>query len=930
MKTVVYIVIIFIICCGDDLSAQHTTSDSITAPQVEILSDRDSTTFDIGLDTLPKLDILEDSLSANNNTDSLATQSKSRGQTESPYQVSKDQPEKPIDYGSTDSSYLDVKNNRIHLFGDAYVKYGKYNLDAGYIIFDFGKNEASAFDTLPNGITMKKPSFTDGENDFTATSLRYNFKSNKGLILNAISEEGEFQVHGSRTKFVSSEADSMSTSDQIYNKNAVITTCTDPIPHYGIRSRKLKIVPNRLAVAGLSQLEIAGIPTPLILPFGFYPLVDGLSSGIIFPLDFDANPNLGLGIRGVGYYFPLSDYIDLTLTGDFYSRGTHRIKAVSHFKKKYKYNGQITLQYANNIVENPEDLSRVSNKGFGIKITRNQESKAHPYRTISGSIDVSTGDFYSTNYDDYERATKNVYTSSFNYRNTLPGTPLSIKVGMSHYQNTRSNEMKITLPDAKLTLSTIFPFKHKIPSSTEKWYEKITVRGSSAAKAFVSTTDSTLFTQETLDKLETGIYNEVSTSASFKALKYFTISPNIKANQYIFFRTLHKDFIDSLILDTIGVEMDQDSMITAILFDTTYGTVNEQFLNGTEVLHKFSTGVSVSTKIFGTKNFSKGWLRGLRHMITPSVSYTFSPSTLDRQKSVQRTLDPSVDEEDRDEEYNPFRGGSFNPRLSDESQSISFSLVNNFEGKYYSKKDSTEKKFNIFKSITLNTNYNFARDSIKWSPLKISGNTKLTKFTSLNFNASYDFYVKKDGRLTAETIWSKNKRPVQFDKFDLTLTTGFKLKDIIGLFSGSSKKNESTEGNTRDDSIKPTKEGVGFLETLENFKIAHNFKMVRRHQEEGGDTTFVSIHTLRLSGSLQLTPQWKVTVQNISYDLVKNKFVYPAFTLTRDLHCWNMNFSWYPKSGVYSFFIGVKSTSLSFLKYNYGRQSSDVLSGFGR
>ena len=924
MKSVIYIVLTFVICLNFGLQAQQIDTSgtpAVAAKSFELPAATDTlpTTIDSTL-VAGRDSVGLDSLGSGTTPSSTITPADNKPK------VSKDQPDKEITYGAADSSYLDMKENKIHLYGKAYVRYGKYNLDAGYIIFDFEDNEAAAFDTLPSGLAVEKPDFTDGDNQFSATGLRYNFKTNKGIILNAVTAEGEFQVLGTRTKFVSAEADTNYTSDLLYNSKAMITTCDAPTPHFGIRSRKLKVMPNRLAVAGVSQLELAGIPTPLILPFGFYPLVDGLSSGIIFPADFDSNPDLGLGVRGVGYYFPISDYMDLTVTGDFYTRGTHRINMTSNYKKRYKYRGTATLRYANNLVENPETLRRVSNKGVGISLSHSQDSKAHPYRTISGSINVSTGDFFSVNFNDYNNATQNQYNSSFNYTSTMPGTPFNFKLGMSHNQNTASHSMNITLPDAKLTLTTIYPFRRKVQTSEEKWYEKVNMQGSSSFKTFVATTDTTLFEQETLDKLETGIYNTASMGASFKALKYFNVAPSVSVDQYIFARTLDRDFIEDFMLDTLSLIYDQDSVLTGAVVDTSYGEVMDEFVNGLDVLHRINTGVTLNTQIFGTKRWSKGWLRGIRHTMKPSVTFNYSPSTLDRRDTLI-LADPRLDPEDQIEFYNPFAGGSYNPQLSGESKSMRFTLVNNFEGKYYSKKDSTEKKFNLFREIRLGTNYNFAADSIKWSPLSMSGNTKLTKYTRLNMQANFNFYEQKNGRSTSTTIWSKSKRPVEFDNFNATLTTSFKLKDIFALF-GYGKKKTADESAGSPPAKRPDK-SASLLGSFEDFGVSHTYRLDLSRLEDGSDTLKVVTHNLRLTGNLQLTPEWRVNIQNIEYDFKNREFVYPAFNLVRDLHCWQMSINWYPEPQIYGFTISVKSDALNFLKYNYGQQNTNNL-GFGR
>lgn len=932
-------------CLSFDALGQQEVRDSITEPTARIFPDKGKANLPVALpdsvltDSIPTTLMSTDSLW----TDSLATdldilpqlpdslQRSSTGQQGQPRQpkISDDEPDQPIDYGSADSSYLDLKENQIHLFGEAYVKYGKYNLDAGYIIFDFDDNEASAFDTLPSGLKAGSPSFDDGTSSFLASGLRFNFKSSKGIIYDAVTSEGEFTVLGSKTKFISADADTLYGNDQIYNRNAVITTCTNPTPHFGIRTRKLKLIPNKLAVAGLSNLELGGIPTPLMLPFGFYPLVDGLSSGIIFPARFDSNPNLGLGILGVGYYFPISDYMDLTVTGDIYTRGTHRLTLRSNFKKRYKYSGNAELRYSNNIVENPANLSKTSNRAFSINITRNQDPKAHPYRTVSGSVNISTGDFNRVNFNNFDAVTTQTYRSNFNYRNTLPGTPFALAAGLSHSQDTRTRKMDITLPDAKLTMTTIYPFKKKIPGSTEAWYEKINVGGSSSFRTFVSATDTTLFTQETLDNLETGMYNNATMQSTFRLFKYINVTPSATVDQWLMLRTLNKEFDPVIVIDTVGFEFDQDSVATPIT-ETQFGELTEKYVTGFDALHKANFSLSVQTQRFATRNFSKGWLRGLRHTYKPQISLNYQPGTLDRLETVRFTNDEDV--ETPFETYNPFQGGSFNPSLNGENLGLNYNITNNIEGKYYSKRDSTVKKFKIFRDIRISGRYNFASETQKWSPLSLAANTQLTKYTQLIFNASYQFYTNEGGAFTTTTIWEDRKRPFEFQNFNLTLNTSLSvndLLDIFGLGTEEASSSSSTRSSGSQGGASPQRQEQSFGETLGAFKVRHTMAIRGQNQYDGTDTLFFTAHNVVLSGTFDLTPKWSVNVQNIQYDFVRKGFVYPAFTLSRDLHCWNMNFTWAPQRDVYTFFIGVKSSTLSFLKYNYGQQNTDVLSGFG-
>lgn len=919
MKLGNYIVLLIVMCFCTQLAAQVTDSlgrDSLSPFRGNVFTQKvDSSNME--QDTFP-FTFPSDSLQAG-----IITQDTTPAVSNNlpGVKISNDGLDDIIDYGATDSSYVDLKENQIHLFGQAFVKYKEYDLKAGYIIFDFDDNEASAF-RLKNskGVLEQKPDFTDGTNKFKSNGLRFNFKTNKGLIFDAVTNEGEFTIHGSRTKFVSKDADSTSVDDQIYNQNAIITTCDADHPHYGIRARKLKVIPNKLAIIGLSQLEIMGIPTPVVLPFGFFPLTNGRSSGLIFPSDYEYNEEFGLGFREIGYYFPINDYLDLKVTGDIYTRGTHRINLASKYVKRYKYKGDVLIRYANNIGENPVDGSRSSSKAYSLKITHNQDAKAHPYRKIGGTINLSTNRYDQVNTTSYENVVNNIIQSNFYYKHSLPGTPFSISTSFTHKQDNKTRLVNITLPDAVLRMNTIYPFKSN-KGGQEGWYEKINVRYDAKFKNYVSATDTTLFTNETLDNLQTGLSHNATTGANFNVLKYFNVSTSAKFEQFVLTRKRIMELDTALIIDTIGWKIDQNRDSLAVL-DTTYGMINDRFENGLATVELFNMNVNVGTQLFATKRFSKGWLRGLRHTMKPSIGFSYSPDSENKyEKEVLISSDP--DEINEFLTYNPYRGGAYSPPLNAKQMLMTYQISNIFEGKYYSKSDSTEKKFKLLDRLIINGNYNFAADSLKFSPLSISGNASFFKgITSVNFSARYNYYKKnEDGRLINKTVWSQDKRPVEFDNFNLTLTNGFTFGKIRELFNPSKKK-ASTNPKQNETS------GESLGDWIDNFRINHSLTYQIRRMNDGRDTSFINNHSIRVSGQIKLTDSWNLSVNNISYDIKNNAFVYPQFSLSRDLHCWTMQFSWTPIREIYSFFIGVKSTSLSFLKYNYGQRNANQLLGF--
>ncbi len=837
--------------------------------------------------------------------------------------------DKPVNYGAIDTQRLDVINNEMHLYGDAYVKYENYEIRAGYIRLNLDENIAFAqMVTDDNGDMVGRPVFKDGTQEVGYDELKYNFKTKKGIVKNSVAQEGEFFLHGARTKFVSKDSDSLYFEDKVYNSNALITTCDADHPHYGIRSRKLKLIPDRVAVMGPANLEIAGVPTPLVLPFGFFPLTSGVSSGFIFPKDYEYSPTRGFGFRGMGYYFPINERFDLTVTGDYYTRGSYGLRFHSKYKKRYAYNGNLTLGFANNRFENLETGQFDGDATFRIDWTHNQDSKAHPYRKLSGGVNFETGNYRQNNFNDADAQLTNTYKSNLNFTHSLPGTPFSLRSSFSHDQNTQTNVVNVSFPNIRLNMNSINPFERKGSGGNKKWYEKITLKYDAEVKAYVKATDTTMFTQQTIDDIQYGISQTAKTDASFRMLKYLNVSPSASVDEVWFFKTLEKQLNPEAILDSTLV----DSLATGEYIydiDTSY-VVEDNIVRGFQPYRRFNTGISMNTQIFGTKTFKRGKIRGIRHIMKPTVSFNYSPDT---ELKYQEFVDTDLREEENDPfSYNPFSGGVFsNARLSGEQKSVAFSIINIFEAKYFSKKDSTNKKLKLFDNITMRGNYNFAADSLNWSNITVGGRTRMFGGkTTVNLAAAFNPYEKNGSSFTNTYSKDVGGPILNFESFTANINTRFSVSDLRSLFQSEEKKEEKKSKNVkRQDKPgenKPRKiQQESILDLIDNLTFSHDFRYTGRRI--GDEKSFeVSTHTLSVTGSIQLTDNWKFGFSRISYDIKNRSMLVPSFTLERDLHCWRMNFSWQPNLGSYSFFVGVKSSQLSFLKYNYGQTQFD---GFG-
>ncbi len=888
--------------------------------------------------------------------------------------VSNDSLPSDIEYGSRDTMWFDKTESKIHLYGDAYVKFEKYEIKAGYIIFSFDEDIAYAEGRIDKeGETVEEPTFSDGTQNVSYKKLKYNFKTKKGIVYDAVTTQDDLFIHGATTKFVSGEADSLTNNDQIFNKNALITTCDHPHPHFGIRANKLKVVPDKIAVVGPSNLEIAGVKTPLFLPFGFFPISNGrATSGLIFPNDYEYDPQLGFGLREFGYYLPINDFVDLRLTADLYTRGTYGIRLNSNYKKRYAFTGNVRLGFSDNRTESNETGNINSKKAFSINVSHNQDSKAHPYRKIGGTVNISTNDYRRDNFNDFTSVTQSVYRSNFNYSHTMPQTPFNMSLGLSHTQNTNTGVVNMTLPDFKLNMKTIFPFKRKNQGGNEeKWFEKINLKYDAAARAYVKTQDSVLFTSDVFEDVQYGASHKASTSASFRAAKYFNVVPSVNYEEIWFFKTLEKSIdpsnfeLDSTIQEIFFNEQTQ-MMDTVYSVETLYN-IEDDFVNGFDAYRKADFNLAVSTQLFNTRNFSRGFIRGFRHVIKPTVSFSYNPGTRERYEEVVLT-DFSSNPDTIS--YNPFSGGVFGtPTIRDDAMSINYNFINILEGKYYSKKDSTTKKLKLFDNITVSGRYNFVADSLKWSPISVRGNTKLFKgLTNFQFNATFGTNKRNENnQFVNQSIWSDRKRPFEFNSLMGAFTTRFKFSQVRDLFRGKEVKEEdieidgsSTQIGERFDNnpnqgrfdpnvveetdengvSKADKKALGIedqdekdegvkqphiLDLLDNFSLSHTLNLVMQQDYQGQDTFYINTNSLSISGDINLTDNWVVKLSRISYDFKNNSLVYPVLGLQRDLHCWSMSFNWAPDRGTYSFFIGVKANTFNFLKYNYGQ---NVTGGF--
>lgn len=892
-----------VILCIGYMCMTYAQQDTIVATQLEHQVQDTTKRFgnDAGRPSPEKMDsIVGKSFSPDTNIDLDQLSKSSRS---NPSQNSDN--EGGVIYGAQDSSITDLTLQVIHLYGQAYVRYDDMEVLSDYILMDLRTNEVKA---TSRSKKSERPVFNSGNQVVAADEIRFNLDTQEGIVRGARIQQDQYYIHGAVTKFVRAENDSLHIDDVIYNRNAVLTTCGHDHPHWGIRTSKLKIIPEKLAVVGPFDMELGGVPTPLALPFAFAPLfsIGQSTSGILFPerdpLVIDAD--LGIGTRGIGYYFALSDKLDLKLTADVYTRGSFTLNGASNYYKRYKYRGNVGMSYSRQITDSQTDANPQIATSYRFNISHQQDSKAHPFRTVGGTINFTLNDFDRRNFTDVNSQLNSQINSNFSYNYKI-NSKARFSAGLRHSQNTLDRRIDFTLPDLQLRVSQFFPFKRKGSSAgKERWYEKINMQYDGRIQGRVSTTDTLLFTQETLDLFRYGASQDVSANASYKLLQHFNFNTGVNYEEFNYFQTF----------DVTGIDEN--------------GNQEGGISRGLETLRELSVTAGVSTNIFGTVLFRKGKLRGLRHQMTPTLGLSFSPGT----ENLIRTIDfeaLGVDPDSIDlaqQTFNPFRAQGtesliFNNRLVQGGASVTFGIANTLEGKIWSKRDSAERKVNLLRAFNINGSYNLQADSLNWSLITLSANTQLFGgLTRVTFNGSIDPYIEVNNRRINTTTLSAEGKLFRWESLSFTLATALTFKDIRDLLTGSYTQGAGGRSSRSSSSRRKPGEQEELFSWFEGFKIDHNFRY-------GLSTTTASngfetqTHSIRLTtGNIPLSDKWGMSIGNLSYDLKNRRWVYPSFTLSRDLHCWNMRISWQPQGDTYTFFIGVKAQPFSnYLKFETGR-----------
>lgn len=812
-----------------------------------------------------------------------------------------------VKYKADQYARIDQKKKLITLYDKAELYYQDIELKAGIIVMDYEKNEVYAGRIKDStGKYTQYPNFKQGTNEVQPDSIRFNFKTQKALIYNSRSDQGEFKIKAAVTK---KENDSV-----YFLKGARFTTSKNiDNPEYYFQTNKVKFIPGKKVVTGLTNMVIADVPTPIALPFAYFPMSRETSiSGIILPSYNDSNTR-GFSLQNGGYYFALSDNYDLTASGDYYTNGSYGLRFESSYAKRYRFRGNVNFRYENLISSERGYPDYSKQKIYNIQWSHSRDSKANPNSSFSASVNLGSSKYFkqSINQANVGSNLNNTLSSSVSYSktfNTIPQVRMSLSA--THSQNTQTEVINMTLPTLQLSVDRIYPFVGK-DGVKKGFFKNINLQYNLNGRNTITTTDSLFFKPQMFRDAQLGVQHSIPLSTNFKVFKYFSASTSLNYEEVWYAKTISRSYDD-----------DQSAVV-------------DKVVNGFDAYRTYSFSSSLGTTIYGTFNFGEDKkIKSIRHVMRPSLSYGYTPSFDKYYDTYATDASGTINKQ-----YTRFEGGIFGaPGLSN-SNILGFDLSNTFEAKV-TDKDSTKveaKKIMLLNNLNLSTSYNLDADgknTLAWSPVRVSGGTQLLdNKMNVNFGATLDPYaidntgnristynINNGGSLFRMTsanmtlnysISSSEKDKNKKDRNEQTARNGGREDDLFGT---NTVQNNSTvsqfDGSEEEGEDKISEFFSSKLPWDMTFAYSLTYGNNNREKEIIGNS-------IMISANADLTPKWKAGIST-GYDFVQNGVTYTQLRFERDLLSWRMDFNWTPfgNNANWGFFIGIKSGVLSDIKWD--------------
>ena len=892
---------------ANDIDSIGLKTDSV--PRDTFVGNRLNTTVDSALTAGPDttlMDSLELAIYHHNKAidDSLALDSINRKR--------KNGIDSPVEYEAEDSLTYEGATGLAHLYGNSSVKYQDMDLKSDKIYMNLDSSLVHATGSKDTtGNVFGTPVFVMGSDTYESDTMAFNFKTKKGLISGVYTQQDE--------GFLTSEISKRNDKGEMFIKHGKYTTCDHPHPDFYLALSRGKVRPGKDAVFGPAYLVVADVPLPFAVPYGFFPFTKSYSSGLIMPTYGDETER-GFYLRDGGYYFAISDKMDLKVLGEIYTKGSWGLSAASNYRKRYRYSGSFFASYQNTINGEKNMPDYMKQTSFKIQWSHRQDAKANPFRTISASVNFATSSYEKNNLtsmynpQSYAQTTR---TSSVSMTNTLSSIGLTLSSTMNLSQNMKDSTISMTLPDLNISVSRFYPFKRKKAAGKEKWYEKISMSYTGQLSNSINTKEDKLLHSSLTRDWRNGMRHSIPISGNFTLFGYLNINPSL-------------NFTDRMY--TNKVKKSWDEVRQTEVNDTIDGFYN---------IYDWTMSVSASTKLYGffipSKKIFGDKIQAIRHVFTPQVSFNYAPdfssSRYGYYDSYQRT---DAEGNVTLVEYSPYSGGLYGVPGKGKTGSISMDISNNIEMKIKSDADTTGfKKISIIDELGASMSYNMATDIRPWSDLSTRLRLKLTKSYTLNLNAvfatyAYELDEKGNPRLSEHTtLYSQGK----FGRFqgisqNLSYTLdNTKVGNFIKWLKGEKvEKNDKNKRNrddlddedeeddfnretNEDDTMQKgqhgaRKENAGKAETDDDgymkfsmpWSLSFGYGITMR-ENTSGDFDYDKMRypysfsqTLNVSGNVRISDGWNISFSS-GYDFENHKISMTTASLGRDLHCFNMSCS---------------------------------------
>jgi hypothetical protein len=770
--------------------------------------------------------------------------------------------EEEIKYNARDSIRFEVKSQRIFLYGEATVEFSGKILTAAHIEIDNKNNLVSAKGIIDSlGHTVGRPEFKDGENVMRADTIEYNTKSKRGKIYGVLTKQADMLIYGEVIK--------KDSNNVLYIKNAKCIPCEFEDAIFYFRATKAKVIPDDKIVTGPIFVEVAGLQTPVGLPFGYFPNVKGKSKGGIIMPSFGQSPNQGYYLQNGGVYIPINNRTDMEVRGDIYSVGSWALYTTNRYYKRYKYVGNLNLGFKQIVLgekeipfkQNPT-LGYQKLNNFSVAWIHTQDAKRRPNERFSANVNVQSAFNNKYNPENSTQYLTNTFFSNINYGYTFKNA--AININARHNQNTQSHSMEVSFPELTFNTVRFFPFKNE-NRVRPNFLDKIGISYTLEAKSFLRAADSTFFKKNSLDSIQYGVRHTIPISTNLNVLKYFTLTPavNFSAVNYLKYKDYHYDtLLGRAVKDTV-----------------------DQFKTGFDV----NLSTNLTTKLFGDYYFKTKRLRQIRHFVIPTVGVTYHPNMQSQKLGFYRTV--QYDTLGHYQPYSIFAGGIYGGPQGPESGLLTYGLNNNFEAKVRHKTDSgfVDKKIVLLQNLGINGSYSMSAKELKWSPINVTARTRVWKNIDLMGGAVFDSYSTDSlGNRINKSYYTDKKKLLRYTNSQLAVNAAFNPQ----VFA---KPGEQPKGNW-------------------NFNINYNIFFQKNY-----NMTIVTpnkpTQQLNFNCMMQVTEKWRVSV-NSGYDFNTRNLSYTSFNVYRDLRCWEAKIDWVPFgfNKRYAVGINLKSPSLRDVK----------------